>query len=452
MSDHHHRPRSWVSFTNERLIHNQRLRLAIVNMVVLALIWSVLSLFVYVVLRHETKTGIDVRLEQYAFRVITEQMLFPNTMPIPSDSQGGDDVSYTVWLMWQGHVKWLEGSSLSQNLLNRMAYLATNEPGASVFFDAKQGDTDYRIYQQPVSLLNQNLIVQTATDIGPEMEVLERLLLLFGFAGLVGIVLTMVGGYTLGLWTLRPLIKARQREKDFLADVSHELRTPLSVMQTNLELMLRHVDDTSEESLEWVEPLYKEMTRMRKMVDDLMDMAKIDAGMAGANFAVFSLSDVCDQVAKLYAPVFAERGIAFHSEIADGLDMAGDGTRIRQLLFILLDNANKYTLEGEVALSLSKKGGAIEIRVRDTGIGIPAAMLHRVTDRFFRADAARTQNSGDGREAQRSKNSSGLGLAIAKRIVESHQGKLIISSVERVGTDIWIRFSKKEKIQKRVPM
>ena len=449
MSDHTHRSRSWVSLTNERLIHNQRLRLAIVNMVVLALIWGVLSFFVYVVIRQETQSAIDVKLEQYAFQIISQQMLFSNPFS-GADQQVNPDIYYSVWVVSQGEVKWVQGSAIPTLLLNRLETLASSSGNTAGFFNDKHGETIYRIYQQPVNIMNQNLIIQTSSDISQEVEVLERLLLLFGFAGLVGIILTVVGGYTLGMWTLRPLMKARERERDFLADVSHELRTPLSVMQTNLELMLRHVDATTEESLEWVEPLYKETTRMRKMVDDLLDMAKIDAGMSGAQVISFSLSDVCGEVATLYEPVFTERGIVFEAEITDGLTLAGDSSRIRQLLFILLDNANKYTLEGKVTFALLKKGNSIEITVEDTGIGIPANLLSKVTERFFRADIARTKNAAEEEgQTRRKKSSSGLGLAIAKRIVESHQGKLTISSEVNVGTSFQIRFVKNDRIQKR---
>ncbi len=450
MSDHTHRARSWVSLTNVRLIQNQRLRLAVVNMVVLSLIWGILSLFVYLVISTETQSAIDVRLQQYAFRVISQQLLFATPFSGSLENQQvNQDLTYSVWLSWPGHVKWMQGSAMPPKLLTRLSTLALSAGGSAGFYNDKQGESEYRIYEQPVNLMNQKLIVQTASDIGPELEVLERLLLLFGFAGLFGIILTVVGGYALGKWTLRPLMKAREREQEFLADVSHELRTPLSVMQTNLELMLRHVDETSDASLEWVEPLYKETIRMRKMVDDLLDMAKIDAGMSGGHVAVFSLSAICDEVAKLYEPVFTERGIEFITDITEGLHMGGDGTRIRQLLFILLDNANKYTFDGRVALQLVKKGTALEVSVQDSGIGIPASLLPRVTERFFRADVARTQTVADAGQVMRKKNSSGLGLAIAKRIVEAHQGKLTITSEEKVGTTILIRFVKNDRIQKR---
>ncbi len=450
MSDHTHRARSWVSLTNVRLIQNQRLRLAVVNMVVLSLIWGILSLFVYLVISTETQSAIDVRLQQYAFRVISQQLLFSTPFSGSLENQQvNQDLTYSVWLSWPGHVKWIQGSAVPPKLLTRLSTLALSAGGSAGFYSDKQGESEYRIYEQPVNLMNQKLIVQTASDIGPELEVLERLLLLFGFAGLFGIILTVVGGYALGKWTLRPLMKAREREQEFLADVSHELRTPLSVMQTNLELMLRHVDETSDESLEWVEPLYKETIRMRKMVDDLLDMAKIDAGMSGGHVAVFSLSEMCDEVAKLYEPVFTERGIEFFTDITEGVHMGGDGTRIRQLLFILLDNANKYTFEGRVALRLVKKGTTFEVSVQDSGIGIPAVLLPRVTERFFRADVARTQTVADAGQVMRKKNSSGLGLAIAKRIVEAHQGKLTITSEEKVGTTILIRFVKNDRIQKR---
>lgn len=448
MSKHTHRSRSWVSLTNERLIHNQRLRLAIVNMIVLTVIWGILSLFVYTVVNRETHSSVDMRLEKFAFHVVSQQMFFSSPLPPVPSGHSDQDISFSVWISWEGHSRLLQGSQIPTNLLTKLSTLASAPIYSPGFSYLSVGGADYRIYQLPIEFLNQKLMVQTFTDVGPELDVLERLLLLFLFSGGVSLILTAVGGYALGMWTLRPLMKAREREKEFVADVSHELRTPLSVMQTNLELLLRHVDETNDESLEWVEPLYKETIRMRKMVDELLDMAKIDAGMSAANFSVFTLSEVCQEVAKLYEPVFLEREIDFQVEIAEGLQMFGDQTRIRQLLFILLDNANKYTKKGKVAIIAGKKGGALEILIEDTGIGIPPDLLPRVTQRFFRVDLARTQNVEDGQGARR-KNSAGLGMAIAKQIVEAHNGKLIISSIVNKGTSMQIRFMKNARLQRK---
>ena len=213
-----------------------------------------------------------------------------------------------------------------------------------------------------------------------------------------------------------------------MSDISHELRTPLSVMETNLELLLRHSGDRQTDPLRWVEAIYAENKHMRRLIDDLLDMARLDAGVDGAQRQPVDVRELCADVAMLYETVMAQKGLQFRRQLpAAPCRALGDAGRLRQLLYIFLDNACKYTDSGEVCLALRHTGSQIELTVRDTGRGMPPELLERATERFARGDAARGDRS-----------STGLGLAIARRIVAAHQGRLALQSAPGAGTQVTV--------------
>ncbi len=430
MSDHSNRSRSWVSLTDKWLIRKQRVRLALVNMAVLTVIWSGLSLLVYTLLVQDTDHSIDQRLAGMAQQVISQQMASGFTLEIPELHGFDGDLFISIWNkvpQFQMQPNISEGAIYSQNLLLKLSQMAQQNFGKTSYKDIALNDTTFRVLQ--VQLTNHpRRILQITEDIGPQLEVLYRLLGLLLLAGLIGVLFTIIGGYSLGLWTLRPLMAARKREQEFVTDISHELRTPLSVMMTHLELLLRHVEDPLQDHLNWMEAIYSENRRMAHLVDDLLDMARIEAGEQFVKAAPVSIVEVCQEVTAVFEMVIAEKGLGFTISLPEKGYVFGDSLRLRQLLTILLDNAQKYTEKGKISLSVIKIGSYFDITVADTGFGIAPDLLAKVTERFVRGDVARTRAK-----------STGLGLAIAKRIVSSHQGKMTILSELGKGTEITIR-------------
>lgn len=438
MSDDSNRARSWVSVTDKKLIRRQKLRLALVNMVVLAVIWTLLSFVVYLVLVRQTEATADARLWTLADRTVERGMASGELVEPTRLGDSDADTEFAVWKMVGfGKQPILVSSSIrSPAFVSTLAEYA-KRPTNPRFFVAENGETAYRVLQ--VSGPHAT-VLQICSDIAPQLDVLRHLLTLLAFAGIAGIGLTIVGGYSLGRWTLRPIMAARRREQGFVADVSHELRTPLSVMMTHLELLLRHVDDPLQEHMRWMEAIYNENRRMSRLVDDLLDLARTDAGAGAIELKPVSLSDLCADAAMLYEPVLEERGLRLVAECPEGMCALGDMTRLRQLLVILLDNANKYTETGSVSLFVRRSSGHIEITVKDTGIGIAPDLLSRVTERFVRGDAARTKvDVTDGEDSVERMTSTGLGLSIAKTIVEAHEGRLSISSALGKGTTVTVR-------------
>ena len=395
-------------------------------MIVLTIIWIGVSFFVYLLLVDYTDHSIDRRLMTMAGQVITQDLTGTIGIEIPEFHSGNNDLLISIWNLIP-QPQWIQGNTMTQDLQTKLANMASSLKSNTSFQNVTIDGTNFRVLEIKL-LANPTRVLQVSEDVGPIMTVVNDLLGLLLAAGLLGVILTIVGGYSLGLWTLRPLMAARKREQELVTDISHELRTPLSVMSTHLELLLRHVEEPLSDHLNWVEAIYSENRRMAHLVEDLLEMARIEAGEQFIKAAPVDLTEICQEVAAVFEPVITEKGLAFRGDIPDVGYVFGDSMRLRQLLFILLDNAQKYTNQGEIHLLASKANNFVDLTVADTGIGIPSDLLSRVTERFVRGDSARTRTK-----------STGLGLAIAKRIVSAHQGKLSIQSEVNKGTSITIR-------------
>lgn len=226
--------------------------------------------------------------------------------------------------------------------------------------------------------------------------------------------LTMVLNRTLE--RLERLFHARQR---FLADVSHELRTPLTTIRGNVDLM-RRIGEADPEILDVVSD---ELDRMTRLVGDLMTLARADTGGLPIQQQPVDLDTIFLDVYRQVQSIDHEVQISL--EEVDQVGVLGDSDRLKQLVLNLVDNAIKYTPKGgKVMMSLSKENGRSHLIVSDTGIGIPATDLPHIFDRFYRVDKARTRAQGG----------SGLGLSIAKWIVEAHGGTIEVESEVGQGT------------------
>ena len=214
----------------------------------------------------------------------------------------------------------------------------------------------------------------------------------------------------------------------FSADVSHELRTPLTIMRGELEQVFSE-PDLKPSIHEAVGSALEEISRMAKIVESLLAIARLDSGPDAIEPKPADLGGLCTWVVEQMHPLAEEKHIDLRVDAAPLMALI-DTARMKQVLVNLIDNAIKYTLPGgSVVLSAFVSNGAAVVEVVDTGIGIPAADLIHVFDRFFRADAVRGRSSGG----------AGLGLSIVKAICNAHGGSVSIQSTEGMGTSVRIQ-------------
>ncbi len=227
--------------------------------------------------------------------------------------------------------------------------------------------------------------------------------------------------------TLERLEKLFDTQRRFLADVSHELRTPLTVIKGEVGLM-RLTNELDEESLRNIE---KEVDRLTRLVGDLLLLAQAESGQLPLDLKPVELDtlllDVLQQM-----QVLASGKVNLRLEEIDQVMVNGDRDRLKQVILNLVANAINYTpVGGEVRLSLSKDDGRACLKVEDTGPGIPPEYLPHIFDRFYRGDPSRKRTEDSG---------FGLGLSIAKWIVDRHGGQIEVESQVGKGTrfTVWL--------------
>jgi signal transduction histidine kinase len=240
----------------------------------------------------------------------------------------------------------------------------------------------------------------------------------------------MVESFNQTLERLETLFTSQQR---FLADVSHELRTPLTVIKGNVDLM-RRMKQIDEESLTSID---QEAGRLTRLVGGLLLLAQAESGKLSLSLRPVELDVLLVEVFQEMR-VLAGAKVRVHLKEIDQLQVNGDRDRLKQVLLNLSANAIQYTpQDGDVFISLAKAGDQARIIVRDTGPGIPSEDLPHIFERFYRAEKSRTRSRTSG---------FGLGLSIAKWIVEHHNGRIEVESKESKGTTfaIWLPlYSKK---------
>jgi len=228
--------------------------------------------------------------------------------------------------------------------------------------------------------------------------------------------------------TFARLEAAFAQQQQFTADAAHELRTPVSVMLTQTQTALSRERSASEYRAT-VEACQRAAQRMRRLIESLLELARLDAGQEQMKRMPFDLSRTVRDCVELIRPLAAERGVKIHCE-PPPLECAGDAERLAQVITNLLTNAIQYNKEnGEVRISAKLQGSMILLAVSDTGPGISSEDLPHVFERFYRGDKSRTVSNGN----------AGLGLAISKAIVEAHGGAIEVSSKPDAGTTFTVR-------------
>ena len=267
-------------------------------------------------------------------------------------------------------------------------------------------------------------ILQVAQPISWVSDALSRLVRQLVLASAIGILLGALASLLMASRSLRPIIRAFQRQREFVADASHELRTPLTLIRTNVEAWLRRANGTTRV---YARNIVEEVEQLNRIVGDLTTLALADARQLRIDPKPMELNDVVRDLMTQTEPLAEERGVQLRPDLNGGVRVEADPARVRQLLLILIDNALTHTpTGGAVSVGVIRRNGRARVTIADNGDGIPPADLPHIFERFYRADKARNRENGG----------SGLGLAIAKWIVDAHKGDIQVTSAEGEGTEV----------------
>ncbi|GGD50679.1 sensor histidine kinase [Paenibacillus nasutitermitis] len=255
-------------------------------------------------------------------------------------------------------------------------------------------------------------------NVDSEVHMLRNLMQIIGIGIVVGAVGTVLASLFLANQALRPIRRSWEQQQQFVADASHELRMPISVIHANAEHVFRHPDRSILQMSEPISMVLKESKRMKKLVEQLLTLARADSNQTELLLAEIRLDKVVSESAQKFNPFMELKRIRFDMTVQP-VSMMGDKERLQQLIVILLDNSLKYTPEdGEIRVVCRRNSHDAVLIVEDSGIGISKADLPHIFDRFYRGDQTRNRDDGG----------TGLGLSIAKWIVEKHSGTISVRS------------------------
>lgn len=251
-------------------------------------------------------------------------------------------------------------------------------------------------------------------DITNELVTLRNLVKTFIAIGIAAFLGFLAISILLAKWAIKPVKDAWDQQKQFVADASHELKTPLTVIMTDAEL-INTTDCSDTERVQLSDSIIAMSKQMRGLVESLLELARIDAGNVKGVQTQVSFTDITQEAAMMFEPVFFEKNLTFNYQVEPNLTINGNESQLKQLVSIFLDNAAKYSTEGATTTLTLKKlsNKKCQLRVANEGNPISQDELKNLFKRFYRADKAR-QTTG----------SYGLGLSIAESITEAHHGKI----------------------------
>lgn len=261
-------------------------------------------------------------------------------------------------------------------------------------------------------------------NVDGEVSARDTILKVYSISALSIVFLTIVASYFLSIKTIKPIIGSLEKQLNFVSDASHELRTPLAIVQSKIENILTDSEKTVYEVSEDLAISLKELNRLTKLTTDLLLLARNDNESITLDLEVIDLDQLIKGAIEPFGELAEMQDKTFNYE-GNPLLIKVDRNKIYQVLLILLDNALAYTNEGDkIEVKLKEANGEVVIEVSDTGIGISEQTKERLFERFYREDKARSRATGG----------NGLGLSIAKTLINLHKGKITVEHNEPRGT------------------
>ena len=434
------------------MLKKLKLKLTALNAAVVFAILICIVSFVYVSVQLDSFSNADNELMNDAYMLKRYVPLFEsgqnqNTELMEEyenykERLNAANISYGIWDAQGNHLAYVSSYNVPLNALSAIRELVFCKDKKALIVSS-QADGNYYVHSYDYNALNLRVcttvfsgdsgkmrIIQTVQNMNSIETMADRLRVFLLFSVLIGVLLSVITGYFIAGNSIKPVQESMKQQKEFIADASHELRTPITIMRTNLDVVKCSEDESVGSQMEWIENAYRETEHMQELVNDLLQLAKNDAGTEEINRQQIFARRLCMEVVERFRPIAEKKDIKLKFTCsAPSAILSADHQKLTQLLSIVADNAIKYSGNGQqVEFCLKRAGKNVVFEVTDNGIGIDESELENIFNRFYRTDKARSRKEGG----------TGLGLAIAKQIAEAHGGTITAQSQKGHGTTITI--------------
>lgn len=370
---------------------------------------TVMLCVIFAVVLHSTETN----LENESLRTMQSIAASPSADSLYSKpGEDGSSVRLPYFLLYirRNGVTIIGGSNYydlsDEDMLNDILHAVT----------ASEGETgllrQYSLrYYHTMTALGDGYVFADASSELATMDSLRKTCL---FIAIAVFFVFLLLSFFLAKWAVQPVGKAWKQQRQFVSDASHELKTPLTVIMTNAELLQSPECDNIAQK-QSAESILTMSRQMRGLVESLLDLARVENSRSKLDLVSLDLSKLVSDALLPFEPVFFEKGLPLTSDIAPNLTVRGNAAQLRQVVEILLDNAQKYAaVQGQTYVTLRQQSYShVLLTVSNQGEPIAPDDLKNIFKRFYRADKARTMNR-----------SYGLGLSIAQGVVALHHGRI----------------------------
>lgn len=257
------------------------------------------------------------------------------------------------------------------------------------------------------------------------------LLKIFISVGSISLIALLIISIYLTNKSIKPIKDVFEKQKQFIADASHELKTPLTIIKTNTSLVLSNPEDTVKNQSKWINYINLQTDRMSELVNEMLSLAKLDTDENTLVLSSINISKIIESMILQFDAIIYENGIDLYTKIDNDIFITGVKESIKKLFSIIMDNAIKHTNNnGSIHVNLVLDKNTVKLSIKNTGKGISSEHIEKIFERFYRVDSSRVRETG----------SYGLGLSIAKSIVEQHKGNIYAKSTVDKDTTFFVEF------------
>lgn len=408
-----------------------RNRFLILNMVITSLVMLTAFVVIYVITYNNTQNENNKKLQaipetsvEISDGLIVEQMTYFSS---------SDSPTFFLKVDLDGNIlSRLSLVDLPNEVYRKAVKLALDNPHSSAVVDMENRQWQYQVLDQNSisidtqgdSIENENYWI-TFLDVSESQKMLFNLIITLVFVGSGMLLAIFFVSLYFANCTIKPISESWEKQKRFVADASHELKTPLSIINANVDALYASKAEPIDSQIKWLDYIRIGSDRMAKLINDMLSLARLEESDTAILENTFELGYVVSEIVSSMEAPISSKNISISCLIEPNVIIKSDKEKIKMVVSILFDNAIKYTPEdGTIDISLKKSKKQVLFIIKNSGKGIAKQNLTKVFDRFYRADIARTQeNAGYG-----------LGLSIAKTIIDSFGGEIHVASVENEQT------------------